>query len=303
MQKRWLINIILLAVVTSLVAFLYLRPKAVVEQTKVIEISSYKMADFNAISVEHPTKAAVTLAKVDGFWRVTAPYKTRADIRSVTGMLSIIAAKASEKVVITPNDSASLEKFGLQNSKLKLKLIRPDATVAQFDFGAHNPVTDEQYVLHNNAVYLIASVYEEAANTQSIELIDKNPLKPIEKVAGFDFSKLEQWADSRLNLDLVSGQWKSSIAEAKLQQSEIHEWLEFSWLKNPARSVDFYPASNRETYPSFIVKMADGTKVHFDKVQESPDLLLGRPDEGLIYNYAADVGFNMLNPPLNIPNK
>jgi hypothetical protein len=46
--------------------------------------------------------------------------------------------------------------------------------------------------------------------------------------------------------------------------------------------------------------MKDGTKVHFDKLQESPELLLGRPDEGLIYHFPADMGFGMLNPPINI---
>lgn len=302
MKKRWLLNLILLGLVAALVAFLYLRPKTEVTQENAVELTTFKLADFSGISIEHPTKAAVTLAKVDNFWRVTAPYKTRADKDTAARIISIIAAKSKEKVAVTAN-SADLEKFGLNNPRLKLKLIRADNTFAQFDFGAHNPVTDEQYVLHDNAVYLIASVYEEMASTQPIELIDKNPLKPTEKVAGFDFSKLEQWADSKLNVDFVSGQWKVSIVEAKPQQNELAEWLEFSWLKNPASSVDFYPVSSRETYPSFEVKMADGTKVHFDKIQESPNLLLGRPDEGLIYNYPPDVGFTMLNPPINLPSK
>lgn len=303
MKKRWLINLILLSLVAGLVAFLYLRPKNAVVQENTIEVTPFKLADFSAISVEFPTKAPVTLAKVDGLWRLTAPYKTRADKETAARIISIIAAKSKEKVTIKAANNADLEKFGLNNPRLKLKLIRPDNTFAQFDFGAHNPVTDEQYVLHDNAVYLLASTYEEVAATQPIELIDKNPLKPTEKVIGFDFSKLEQWAESKLNVDLVAGQWKASIAEAKPQQTEISEWIEFAWLKNPARSVDFYPATSRETYPSLEVKMADGTKVHFDKIQESPDLLLGRPDEGLIYNFPADVGFNMLNPPINLPSK
>ena len=49
--------------------------------------------------------------------------------------------------------------------------------------------------------------------------------------------------------------------------------------------------------------MADGTKVHFDRIQESPEVILGRPDEGLAYHYKADVGFNLMNPPINLPVK
>jgi hypothetical protein len=69
-----------------------------------------------------------------------------------------------------------------------------------------------------------------------------------------------------------------------------------------AKSVEFYSPDRKATYPSFEVKLADGSKVHFDKLQESPDLILARPDEGLQYHFANDVGFTMLNPPINQPN-
>ncbi len=300
MKKRWLLNLVMLCVVAGLVAFLYLRPKAGVDQENAYEITSYKLAEFNAISVEHPTKAAVSLEKVDGFWRLTAPKQTRADQASVQRILSIIAAKSKEKVAVL--NSADLEKFGLNNPKLKLKLFRDKSNIEEFVFGMHNTVTDEQYVAHRDHVYLISSNYAEVAATQVIELVDKVPLKPTEKVAGFDFSHLEQWEDAKLNLDLVAGQWKVSIPEAKPKQDELNEWVDFSWLQAVAKSVEFYTPDRKVTYPSFEVKLADGSKVHFDKIQESPDLLLGRPDEGLIYNFPSDSGFTMLNPPLNVPS-
>jgi type III secretory pathway component EscV len=298
MKKRWLLNFLLLFVVVGLITFLYVRPKQQAEQDTTYEISNYKLAEFNAVSVEFPTKAAVTFEKVAGFWRLTAPVKMRADQPSVQHILSIIAAKSKDKIAAT-----DLEKFGLNNPSVKLKLFRDKSNVEEFAFGTHNPVTEEQYVLHRNNVYLVANGYSEAASTQIIELIDKTPLKPSEKVAGFDFSHLEQWQDSRLQVDLVGGKWSTSIAVAKPQQNEMNEWLDFSWLHNPAKSVDFYTPDHKVSYPSFEVKLADGSKVHFDKIQESPDLLLARPDEGLVYNFPSDAGFTMLNPPINLPSK
>lgn len=297
MKKRWLLNLVMLCVVAGLVSFLYLRPKQGLEQENIYEISNYKLAEFNAISVEYPTKAAVTFAKVNGYWRLTAPNQTRADQTSVQRILSIIAAKTKDKIT-----SADLEKFGLNNPSVKLKLYRDETNVEEFLFGTHNPVTDEQYVLHRNTIYLISNSYGEAATTQVTELVDKAPLKPTEKVAGFDYSHLEQWEASKLNVDLVNGQWKVSIASAKPQQNELNEWLDYSWIHTLAKEVEFYTPDHKTTYPSFEVKLADGKKVHFDKIQESPELLLARPDEGLIYHFAPDVGFNMLNPPLNMPN-
>ncbi len=303
MKKRWLLNVIMLCVVAGLISFLYLRPQPEVTQDNAAEITQFKLAEFNAISVEFPSKAPITLAKVDGQWRLTAPYKNRADKEATSRILSIIAAKSKEKVLVNASSSADLEKFGLNNPRLTLKLIRPDASFAEFNFGAHNPVTDEQYILHSNAVYLVGSAYEEFASTQPMELIDKSPLKPTEKIAGFDFSKLEQWTDSKLSLALTDGAWKVSTPGAKPNQAELAEWVEFSWLKNPAKSVEFYPTSNRETFKTFVVKMADGTEVLFERMLESPEVKLGRPDEGLVYVYAADVGFTLMNPPVNLPTK
>ena len=302
MKKRWLLNLMMLCVIAGLVTFLFLRPKQTLDQGSSYEISSYKLSEFNAISVEFPSKAPVTFDKVNGFWRLTAPNQTRADQAAVQRILSIIAAKSKDKITKEKFEAADLEKFGLNNPSLKLKLIRNKESSEEFLFGMHNPVTDEQYVAHRNSVYLVANAYGEAAATQVIEFVDKTPLKPTEKVSGFDFSHLEQWESTRLHLDLVDGKWKSSMATAKLQQNELNEWLDYSWVHTMAKSVAFYTPDRKVTYPSLEVKTADGKSVHFDKIQESPDLLLGRPDEGLIYNFPADAGFTMLNPPLNLPN-
>lgn len=299
MKKRWILNLILLCVVASLVAFLYLRPKSDDPEKELFEISSYKLAEFNAISVEFPAKATLSFAKVDGYWRITAPNKTRADQASVQRILSIIAAKSKNKIVSEKFGSEELEKFGLTNPAVKLKLFRNSNNVEEFLFGTYNPVNDKQYVAHRNAIYLVSNAYAESASTQLIELVDKAPLKPTEKVVGFNFSQLEQWEASRLNVDIVDGQWKVSIAAAKPLQNELNEWLDYSWLHTTAKSVEFYTPDRSATYPSFEVKMADGSKVHFDKMQESPEMILARPDEGLLYHFPADAGFTMLNPPIN----
>lgn len=295
MKKRWLLNLVLLLVVAGLVAFLYLKPKQGDQAEATYEISNYRMAEFNAISIEFPAKAPVTFEKVNGYWHITAPYKTRADQASVQRILGIIAAKTASKI-----QSSDLEKYGLQNPLIKLKLSRSATDAETFLFGTYNPVTDEQYVLHGDAIYLLPNSYSEAASTQIIEMVDKAPLKPTEKVAGFDFSRLEQWEELRLQVDLVDGQWKVSAAKAKPLQNELNEWLDFSWLQAQAKAVELYTPDRKATYPSFEVKLRDGGKVHFDKIQESPELILARPDEGIMYHFQPDAGFTMLNPPINL---
>jgi len=81
----------------------------------------------------------------------------------------------------------------------------------------------------------------------------------------------------------------------------MNEWFDTSWKHPPVISVEPYTPDHKATYPSLEVKLADGRKVHLDKIQESPELLLGRPDEGMLYHFPQDAGFVMLNPPINLP--
>jgi hypothetical protein len=290
MIKRWLANLGLLILISAIVAFIYLRPQPEAETQGKHEISSLKLADFTRVSIEFPAKAPVSFEKIDGYWHLTQPHNTRADQLSVQRIVSIVAATSAEKF-----STENLEKFGLDQPKLKIRLDDEE-----FLFGTYNPVSGEQYLAYKDAVYLVATSYSEAASVQVVEMIDKYPLKPTEKVAGFDLSRLEQWEDVRLNIDLVDGTWKASAEKAKPVQDEMNEWLDTLWLKAQAKSVEPYIPNRNAVYPSLQVKLEGGGKVHFDKMQESPEMLLGRPDEGLIYHFPPDAGFAMTNPPVHI---
>lgn len=291
MTRRWLLNLGLLLLIAGIVTFLYVRPQPKDSGPEVHQISDLKLGDFSRISVETPAKAPVVLEKVDGYWHLIQPYQTRADQYLVQRILSLVAAGSLEKF---PADD--LAKFGLDQPRLKVKLDDEE-----FLFGTYNPISGDQYVAYRDAVYLLASTYSETATTQVVEMIDKKPLKPTEKIAGFDFSWLEQWTDIRLNVDLVDGNWQVSDKRAKPVADEMNEWLDATWIHNAAVSVEPYTPNRHQTYPSFEVKLEGGGKVHFDKIQEAPDLQLGRPDEGLIYHFPPDLGFTMLNPPVHIP--
>jgi len=44
--------------------------------------------------------------------------------------------------------------------------------------------------------------------------------------------------------------------------------------------------------------LKDGKRIHVDKQLESPEIVLARPDEGIIYHFPSDFGFTLLNPPV-----
>jgi hypothetical protein len=296
MKKRWILNLLLLAVVVGIAVFLHLKPQQQSQSAK-FEVSSLKMADFDAVKAEFPAKAPTVFEKQDGYWMMRKPYGARADQPSVHRIISIIAATTATKLPL--QDAA---KYGLDQPVLKLTLSGAKGDQV-FTFGTYNPVTEEQYVGFAGQVYLLPGQYSEAASTQPIEMVDKTPLSPTERkqLAGFDLAHLEQWEENALKVTLsTEGKWSVNDPKAKPTQNDMNEWTDFSWVQAQAVSVEVYTPDRKQAYPSFEVLLRNGKKIHFDKMQESPEYLLARPDEGIIYHFSNDSGFTMVNPPVNI---
>ena len=288
MKSRWLINIVMLAIVAGLATYFYLQPKKEEIASKAYDISQIKLADIQTINVEYPTKAAITYRKTANEWRMTAPYAARVDQQSMYHIMSIVAAQSNNKFSAT-----DLAKFGLDKPKLKLSLNQE-----VFTFGEFNSVTSQQYVAYKDAIYLLPGSYLEFASIQIDALLDKSPMAQTEKIAGFDFAKLEQWQDLRLNIDLKNNIWVANSNKVNIDQAAMKEWFEGYWTGMSVTSVEPYKPNLNEKLPGFDVKLTNGKRVHFDKLQESPTLILVRPDEGMKYTISADLGFTLLNPPL-----
>jgi hypothetical protein len=199
MKKRWILNLLLLAVVVGIAVFLHLKPEAKAQAAK-FDVSNIKMADAESLKIEFPAKAPTIFERQDGYWMMRKPYAARADQMSVQRALSIIAATSGTKLPL--QDAA---KYGLDQPELKVTLSGKQGEHV-FLFGTHNPVTEEQYVGYAGNVYMLSSQYSEAASTQPIEMIDKTPLSPAERkqIAGLDLAHLEQWEENALKIQLAT---------------------------------------------------------------------------------------------------
>lgn len=295
MKNRWLINIILLVMVLSISLFLFLKP-AKIKQTKQFSISTFNLSDFDSIKVDFPSKASVFFKKSTESWDMIEPIKARADKFSIQKIISIVATSSSEKL-----PSNDLAKYGLDKPTMKLKLIHKGME-EEFIFGTYNSVTEDQYLLYKDNVYLISGSYSESAATQPIELIDKLPLSKSEDIKDFNFSRLEQWQSKRLKVTRNNNEWSTNEG-SQFKQNEMSEWFDMTWTKNPAKSVEKYSIDSRISYKSFDIHTVDGKKITFLRIQESPETQLYRVDEGLLYHFGSDIGFTMMNPPIERSKK
>jgi hypothetical protein len=295
MKNRWLINIILLVIVLSISLFLFLKPSEI-KQKKQFAISAFNLSDFDSIKVDFPSRASVILKKGIESWEMLEPIKGRADQFSVQKIISIVATSSSEKL-----PSNDLAKYGLDKPIVKLKLIHKGLE-EEFIFGTYNSVTEDQYLLYKDNVYLISGAYSEVASTQPIEFIDKSPLSQSEQIKDFDFSRLEQWQSKRLKVTRNNNEWTANEGNS-LKQNEMAEWFDMTWVKNPAKSVEKSSIDLRVPHKSFDIHTTDGKKITFIRLQESPETQLYRVDEGLLYRFGSDIGFTMLNPPIEQSKK
>ncbi len=281
--------------VLSISLFLFLKPTKI-KQTKQFSISTFNLSDFDSIKIDFPSRASVILKKSSESWDMIEPVKGRADQFSVQKIISIVATSSSEKL-----PSNDLAKYGLDKPTMKLKLIHKGQE-EEFIFGTYNSVTEDQYLLYKENVYLISGSYSEAAATQPIELIDKLPLTKSEEIKYFDFSRLEQWQSKRLKVTRNNNEWSANEG-SQFKQNEMAEWFDMTWVKNPAKSVEKSSIDLRVPYKSFDIHTIDGKKITFLRLQESPETKLYRVDEGLLYNFGSDIGFTMMNPPIEHSKK
>jgi hypothetical protein len=290
MKSRWLINIGLLLLV--LITFFYswtIFQKEPVESIR-FELSKFKLSDFNELKIDFPSRISTHFKIVDNHWRMLSPHKARADELYVYRILSVLATSSLEKL-----SSDDLSKYGLDQPNLKITFLGNNLKEV-FLFGTYNPINEDQYVLYKDNVFLISGGFSETAAFMPTELIEKNPIAKSEKIKSFNFSRLEQWQDSRLKLNNINNAWNVEGKNLLITQSDVNEWYEMTWKNIPAKSVKPYKMDERIGYKSFDIVLKDNKKLTFYKIEESPELLLFRKDEGLLYHFPSDLGFTMLNP-------
>ena len=299
MTNKWVTNLILLIalVAASLVAF-----KSLKEEPKIIkgiEVSNFKLSDFDEIELNFPSKAKVHFKIIENHWKILSPVKGRANERYIYQILSILASRSPEKL-----KSDNLKKYGLDQPQLKLVFLNNEKMLKEeFIFGTYNPISENQYIKYKEDVFIVNGLFSETASYVPIEFIDKRPIAPYEMIQGFNFSRLEQWQKNQLKLVKKNGKWITKGIDVKTTQEDILEWLSVSWDGLQALSLESFKMDSRLGYKSFDVIVDDNKKVTFYKIQESPQLHLYRKDEGLLYRFPGDLGFTMLNPHVEVVEK
>tara|TARA_B110000971_G_scaffold216580_1_gene251836 strand:- start:388 stop:1284 length:897 start_codon:yes stop_codon:yes gene_type:complete len=295
MKGRWIVNTLMFILLLGGAIFAFTLNDKAPEKSTRYEISNLKLSDFNEININFPGRAKTSFKLSKNGWKMTSPYQTRADEFYVYRILSLLAAKSSEKL-----SADDLGKYGLDQPRLKITFSSPTLN-EEFLFGNYNPITEDQYLFYSGNIFIISGGYSETASYEPLELIDKRPIAAYEEIEEFDFSRLEQWQEVGLKLGVKNNTWSVSGKDLIITQEGIRDWFELAWDSVPSKSLEFYKLDPRIGHKSFDILLKGNKKITFYRIQESPELLLLRKDENLLYHFPGDLGFTMLNP--NISKK
>ena len=188
-------------------------------------------------------------------------------------LLSILAASSAQRL-----EAANLARFELDKPRLRLTVNQQS-----FSFGMFNPLSHEQYIATQNAVYLISARYFAMASAPPANLASKQLFAADEVPIGFQFGKS--------HLALTDGKWKVLPARPNLSQDQLNQWAD-EWRHAASLGNTLY--SGKAGVAEFSIQLSNGKNILIKILQREPELILLRSDENREYYFPAETAKRLL---------
>lgn len=267
------LNLILLAIVIALTAFIYFSEK---KNTELERLTNIVPDSISSIIITRKNNT-VTLSKQDNNqWEITQPTLVPANDFRITSLLKLINAPVHNKYSM---NEIELNNIGLEATD----------TGIQFDqqmiyFGVINPITNLRYIRMNDSIYTIEDVYFPLINSHYSTLVSLNLLpsnSQIEKLTLLN-QTIEQDENNR---------WQSSIGTSPDNVSKILD----RWKNAQAFGVHKY--MQRDNLGKIAVTLKSPNNImRFVVTDKEPWLIIARPDIGLEYHLEIESYAQLIEP-------
>lgn len=267
MNKRNLLNLVLLLVVAGLGLLAWLEPGRRPEP-QAVKITALDPANIERIRIERPADT-VEMRRRDGRWQLTAPVAAPANDLRTDAILSIATIESLNQRPIAGLDLAG---YGLAEPKARLQL--DDVSI---DFGAAAPLDNRRYVRVGDTLHLIPDLrYYQLigpwSGYVSLHLLEEgSPLERIELPQLVLVNDNGSWVP-----EPRPAQWSADAATALAQRWQTVQAMEVREHKGAATGEEVrLHVRGREQPLRFVIAARE------------PELVLVRPDLGLAYHLAA----------------
>jgi len=279
-RARWLVNLLLVAVVAALAAYALLGRDADDGRVPIVGVASSVV---QRIAIEPEGMEPIELAREGDNWFVTRPLRARANSTQVERLLDLLAVRAG-----APMPATDLQRFDLNRPSLRVRF--DDTTIA---FGTLNPLTQQQYVLVGDRVFMIPGHHRASVPERVERVLTHALLRKDEKPVSFQLPQL--------SVERLDGRWtrRPDPDPGAASQDDFHRWVD-EWRF--ASSLLTQRADRALPAQRIVVAFEDGRRVEFGIVQREPELVLVRGDESLVFHFPRDTGERLLaGPALQAP--
>lgn len=239
------------------------------------KLSSLKAAQVDNIRIRVPNQPPIALVKKQNVWFLTEPLNARADPLRVESLLGVLTAQSEKRFA-----AQDLARYELDNPLAQLQL-----GTQSFAFGGVQPLSNQLYVLTNEAVYLISPVYFLDVTKPLTNLIAKQILAPDEVPVAFEFP--------HYTLTRKEGTWRMTPPAESFTQDGANAFAD-EWGQAQANIVSqpqHFKGKERIT-----IRFASGKSLLLLAAQQGAEWVVQRADSQLTYHFTLEAAQSLRNP-------
>jgi len=278
LQRRWLINLSLLAVIGALAGIALHRAGQDKDETGAA-LTTLPADSITRIMLERPDHPSIRLEKNGKAWTLASPVHARANAFNVDNLLRLLSARRTTQFPAIP---AELGKFGLDNPQVRVRFNNDE-----FAFGALHPLNNQIYVLYQKNVALIPGHFLGAAIYPYNHFIDGHLFETDRQLTAIKLSDF--------SVKQVKGVWQRIPANKKLTSDRINEFAA-EWQNASALSVEKYSGTAALGEIRITAQHQNRSeRLALGVLAYKPEFVLLRLDEHLEYHFTEDTGKRLLH--------
>lgn len=284
MNKRLTLNLSLAVAIIVLALLVIFEPgkDKAPELPKLTTLTDDKIQH---VSIERVGRDTLVFEKQADGWRITQPLQLRANEFRVIGVAHAAQTPSHARF---PQAGRDLKQYELDAPKIKLTL---DGQL--IEFGGVNPLDNRRYVRVGDTIHLVADDVFLRANGDAAGFVS-TALVP-EHAQEISEIKLPQMTVQK---DKDSGKWSVTPAIANISTDDIVKFVD-EWRHAQALQVSAYNGTPTGEQVTLAFSGTTAPQV-FDLMSKDNDLILGRKDAGVMYQFTAEIKQRLftLKPPV-----
>jgi hypothetical protein len=272
MQKRLLINLLLLLVVLVLGTIVIFEPGKD-EQPEAVRLTELDETAIDRFMLKNDS-GEIAFEKREGHWWLTAPFSAPANDIRVGQLLAISHAASATHY---PLDTEDLSRFELDKPKAQMTLGQ-----VKMIFGGVDPIDLRRYVWVDKTLHLVDDDFSHHISAPATDYVERKLLPEGSTPNAFILPGMKLSQDK-------AGHWLvDPVSPAAAGAPE----LAMAW--QTARAVDVTPLKEPVTGDIIHIDFSDHAPIEFAIVKREPDLVLARTDWGLQYQLTAETASQLL---------